>query len=235
MTDTPADWNSLREQAVLRWYLYEYFHRALGTNPTRALLLELSSETALRALTARRTETEAAGRFVRALERLRRMLVEDRVRTEGDVRCEHAHFFADPRKLDAVPWQFARDEQGLLFSHAALELRATYRSQGLTPVLGSCVSDDHVALELAFMAALSKRTIEAVELDDHEAFAKSADAQKAFLDRYLGRLMPSYASEAAASGTGILYPQAIAALAEFVAFDQACLQAIEGPDRLTRA
>lgn len=62
---------------------------------------------------------------------------------------------------------------------------AFYRTWGLERAADLAENEDHITVELEFMAALAERTAEALEAGDEEGAAELLAAQRAFMDEHL--------------------------------------------------
>lgn len=134
----------------------------------------------------------------------------------SQLEAEYTYLFLGPGKLPAPLWESVyvtgRNE---VCTEETLAVRQAYRINGFSTDGFPFVAEDHIAVELAFMASLSKSAFDASE---REAFERAADAQDRFLDDHLNRWVKSFAERMLAQrATGMLYP----ALAAFAA--QLCL------------
>lgn len=94
----------------------------------------------------------------------------------------------------------------LLQPHRLADLAAFYRAFGLEPAPDGGERQDHLAVELEFMAVLTGQEAHAVEqrLAD-EVLAANQDAQRIFLREHLGRWSPTFARRLVAMvGDGVL-------------------------------
>ena len=68
---------------------------------------------------------------------------------------DYTRLFIGPGKLPASPWEsvYVCGEE-LIFQQSTLDVRAAYHAAGFTAAGYPHVPDDHIATELAFMAAL---------------------------------------------------------------------------------
>lgn len=143
-------------------------------------------------------------------------------------RREFMRLYVGPAKLIAPPWESVYAEQGRsLFTATTLDVRNAYRAQGMLPAAYPHVADDHLSIELDFMAQLARAMQAAQEegraQDEQDARKASAD----FLAAHLLRWVPAYAGEMARKAKaddGTFYPTAMAALAAFLRADAALLQ-----------
>ncbi len=103
-----------------------------------------------------------------------------------DLRADYTRLFIGPGKVLAPPWEsvhFGRER--LTFQERTLQVRRWYARFGLQCEKLYNEPDDHVGLELAFVAHLSSLATQAVEQGDNETLAKYLDAQGAFLSEHL--------------------------------------------------
>ncbi len=96
--------------------------------------------------------------------------------------------------------------------HRLADLAAFYRAFGLEVCEDASERQDHICMELEFMAVLAAKEAYALEHQiDDEALPLLRSAQKQFLREHLGRWVPAFARRLArAAGPGV-----IAALADF--------------------
>lgn len=210
----------LLAQLAARAYLYHLFQSLFGNEPGEGALaiangevtreaLEIMGEMAKEAAAADAqpagagedgagTFVEAAGGFAAAVTAAARDL--------PAVRRAYASLFVGPASLPAPPWESVfRTGRALLFQESTLEVRQAYRAQGLEPACYPHVADDHIAIELDFMASLGDRALEACELEDRAGMQGFLDASAAFLDDHLLVWAPAYAEAVAQSDPSGLY------------------------------
>lgn len=78
----------------------------------------------------------------------------------------------------------------LMMQEARDEVLAVYRSEGLDKMPSWKESEDHLALELEFMAALSDRIVTAAEAGDEAEVERLLSTQRNFLDDHLASWVP---------------------------------------------
>ena len=99
---------------------------------------------------------------------------------------EHLRLFTGPGLPQTPPWESVyRTEEKLLFSEFTLEVRELYRRFGLVSEHRYQEPDDHIGLELEFMAHLCGLGAEDLARGDPGSLATSLGAQRDFLDRHL--------------------------------------------------
>lgn len=132
---------------------------------------------------------------------------------------QYTRLFCGPGKLAAPPWESSYMEAGRkIFQRNTLDVRASYRTQGLRAHAVNKIPDDALSIELGFMAELAMRMCGSDE-SAHEAYRASAN----FLETHLGRWAETYARDVEASHVGTFYPLLMTAMASFVQADEKLL------------
>jgi TorA maturation chaperone TorD len=139
------------------------------------------------------------------------------------------HLFVGPGKMEADPWESLHlNKENILFQYSTLEVRKAYVAQGLIPQSYPHVADDHIALELDFMAQLAKRLLKAHEAGDYERVQMALAASKDFLDAHLLVWVPSFVDRLLHARHAEFYSKVGAVLAAFLPLDREVIDEIEG-------
>jgi len=113
-------------------------------------------------------------------------------RLQGD----HCQLFIGSGMPAAPPWEsFYRTEERLMFSNHTLEVRAFYERFGLVSERKEQEPEDHIGLELEFMACLCDRHGECLRKGDVAEAARTVQAQRDFLDEHLLRWASRFCKE----------------------------------------
>jgi DMSO reductase family type II enzyme chaperone len=113
-------------------------------------------------------------------------------RLQGD----HCQLFIGSGMPAAPPWEsFYRTEERLMFSSHTLEVRAFYERFGLVSERKEREPEDHIGLELEFMACLCDRHGECLRKGDAGEAAVTVQAQRDFLDEHLLRWVSPFCEE----------------------------------------
>lgn len=100
--------------------------------------------------------------------------------------------FVGPGKMLAPPWESVhRSSDGLTFQRCTLEVRGVYEEFGLQAPELHREPDDHLALELAFVAHLSELAVSAAEQGDQALVDRCFGAQRRFLEDHAMAWMPA--------------------------------------------
>jgi len=117
--------------------------------------------------------------------------------TDALYTSDYERLFVGPGHLLAPPWESVyRTEEGLLFDWPTLEVRDLYRQLGLA-VEQPEFPDDHVGLELLFLALLSERVADG-DLGAH-------DVQRDFLNDHLLQWLPRFCDDVVTNAETDLY------------------------------
>ena len=128
-----------------------------------------------------------------------------------DLKVDFTRLFSGSRTIPVAPWESVYfSEDRLVFQERTLEVRQWYRRFGLEPVKLHKEPDDHIGIELSFVAHLAARALAAHEAGDEVGFNELVTAQKEFLAEHLilwGPLWASLVTENAKSDfySGVAY------------------------------
>lgn len=102
---------------------------------------------------------------------------------EGAVHRDVQRLYTGPGKLLAPPYESVHlNRSGLVFEEETLAVRAVYRRHGLAFERRDREPDDHVSLELEFLATLATRALDALERAGWEAGTPLPPAAATALD-----------------------------------------------------
>ena len=103
-----------------------------------------------------------------------------------DLRVDYTRLLAGPDRVLAPPWESVYfSEERLVFNAQTSQVRAWYQRFQLEVENRFQEPDDHIALELAFVAHLAQKALLALDSHDETAFARVIEAQRAFLSQHL--------------------------------------------------
>jgi TorA maturation chaperone TorD len=116
--------------------------------------------------------------------------------TGAQLRADYDQLFVGPDHLPAPPWESVyRTEERLVFDWPAMEVRSEYRAMGLASVKPAD-PDDHLGLELLFMAIAAER--------EGQGDESARAAQRQFLRDHLSQWAPAFCSDVVAhAGTDL--------------------------------
>ena len=204
-----------------RNFLYQLFYKAFAREPDVAFLEILTGENTGESFALLGGEVlEAVPAY---LDELRRELQKPDMLVR--LKEEYTRLFVGPALTQAPPWESVYvGEEGMLFQESTLKVREFYRRFGLLPKEIRRVADDSLALELGFMAELSKRSVDAWEGRDRKALTKTLQGAMAFLTEHLLIWVPELRKKAGEGETNLLYPRLLCILDSFLIKDAETLQ-----------
>lgn len=103
-----------------------------------------------------------------------------------EVQVDYTNLFTGMRKLPIAPWEsvYFSDER-LVFQTQTMDVRAWYRRYGLEVEKLHQEPDDHIGLELMFLAHLAQLGLTALESGNVLNFEQMLAAQRGFLTKHL--------------------------------------------------
>lgn len=124
--------------------------------------------------------------------------------TAEAVRAEFWHLFGTLGPAAAPPWESVYlDREHVVFGSDTLRVRALYARFGLVFPEASRQPDDHIGLELEFLARLSAATVERMVVGDEEGVQVLLAGQRECLEEHLLRWAEAFVTKVeAASATG---------------------------------
>jgi TorA maturation chaperone TorD len=224
--NTPTE-NSVSILLAGRAGVYRILQGLLGNEPNEEILQQLGSAAVHDVLSLFAT---AEGEYGQALDVL---LAEAAVcRSGGTEAIEQLSngftaLFVGPGKVEADPWEsFYLSRDNTLFQSTTLEVRKAYVAQGLLPQAYPNVADDHVALELDFMARLAERLEDAFEANDSQRAGEYLFASESFIREHLINWIPAFVKVLGKARHSYFYREAGNVLAAFLPIDLQVLKEI---------
>ena len=204
-----------------RVYLYRMFQAVFGDDPTEELLAIVFSDTTNEATTcfdgADADEYRAA---VSSLAKCRGAFEANRAEYLEAAKRDYTHLLVGPEDLKAPPWECVHlTNERVLFQEATLKVREAYRSENMLPSGYPHVSDDHIAIELDFIAKLSEKARQAFDVGDVEEYRRLLEAQRTFVNEHPAKWAKKYAEALEDAAFGSLYSCMGALCAAFLPLD----------------
>ncbi len=101
---------------------------------------------------------------------------------------DYYRLFVGPQPMKAPPYESVYlTREHLIFEEPTLEVRAAYAEFELAAPKLNREPDDHLGLELDFIAKLCLAALDAIDQDDAAALGRSLDAQRRFLTDHVQR------------------------------------------------
>ncbi|EHQ91501.1 TorD/DmsD family molecular chaperone [Desulfosporosinus youngiae] len=200
-----------------RHYLYGLLQHVFGHEPSFELIeIALSEHTQNALKLVLDEEQDKLGDYLLVLKKLEQSFSADRRGTLDKLKSEYTYLMLGPNKLPAPPWESVYlTEERMIFQESTLKVRQAYLNYQFLPAKYPHEADDHIALELDFMAHLAQLALQRFEEEKFEEVKKLLIDQREFLARHLLLWISGFAAQIQASRTHLLYP-AVAALTERV-------------------
>ena len=162
--------------------------KILYTYPERAWLSSLASEGVFDEIPfdMEASEEETGATLLREWTRQSRHGLDDEA--FDALRSDYTRLFIGPARPLAPPWEsVSLSLTKLTFQEETLEVRRWYARHGLQFEKLHKEPDDHIGIELAFIAHLAGLAVGALENDDEAAFKQQIAAHTSFLSEHLLR------------------------------------------------
>lgn len=115
----------------------------------------------------------------------------DLAQVRTDLAAEYARLFLNMSRTPIPPYESVYvSDLHILMQDARDDVLATYRSEGIVVVTEVNIPEDHLGLELDFMAKMCQKTAEALEADNEEEADRCLDVQAAFVEKHLCNWVP---------------------------------------------
>lgn len=209
---------SLEALLLSRAYLYELFHKVFGGQPTSELFEALSSPIVEDVLDEYASESSTLGHLKTFARKLGEKAADAAFAHEAS--DELTRFFEGPTNLVAIPWESAYiGHEGMVFQASTLAVREAYAAHGLRVKHFKRMPDDHISMMCAFMANVSRSTLDAFRGREWSHMERLLKDQYAFVRDHMANWLPEYAKCARKVKTAHLYPQFAQGIEAFAALD----------------
>jgi len=177
-----------------RYGVYAFLSRVYGKELTPELIREFASAKSPLLQIGDLGELEE-GELKKGFQTLREYLQSLAERNIEEVKLELAAEYADlflgvagkpPHPSESV----YVGKEHLVMGKARDEVLSAYRKAGLDRVKEFTEPEDHIAIELNFMALLCQRTMDALERNDKNTTKEYLKTQKDFIENHLARWVP---------------------------------------------
>jgi TorA maturation chaperone TorD len=113
-----------------------------------------------------------------------------------DLCADYTRLLLGPGEVIAPPWESVYySAERLLFQEKTLQVRTWYQRFGLEAENLHKEPDDHIGLELAFVAHLAQRAVTALDQQEQACFEYTLAAQREFLSEHLLKWAPRWCNQ----------------------------------------
>lgn len=175
--------------------------------PTRELLDRLASSNAL----TENSDTD------RGLNMMRQAVIDNQNRLETyveELAIEFTRLFIGPRHAPAIPYaSFYMSERSQFMSEITIDVRRIYLDAGMAVRELNRIPDDHIAIELEFMAWLADYIDHALQQANQTEETRLRQILNTFIHKHVLTWMPVFAASIIQNSVEIFYKGAAQALA----------------------
>jgi TorA maturation chaperone TorD len=136
--------------------------------------------------------------------------------------------FVGPGKVEVDPWEsMYLSNDGVLFQASTLDVRKAYVASGFIPQSYPHVADDHIALELDFMAQLARIFEAAYSENDAITVKRALQTSKSFIETHLVNWVGEFAETLKTAPHSFFYTDVVSLLVAFIHIDLQALTELE--------
>lgn len=209
-----------------RSYLYRLLQRIFGGEPQMEVLkiaADSHTEEALKLLL--QEDEHLFEEAFKVLEQVALALQDKPEQILDKLNSEYTYLFIGPNALPAPPWESVYlSKEKALFQESTLKVRQAYLKYKFLPANYPREADDHLALELDFMAHLSQMAQEYIENGQIEKMKEVLADQKAFLNDHMLLWIDDFAKDIQKSKTHYLYPAMAELTRHYLKIDAALIE-----------
>jgi len=209
-----------------RSYLYRLLQRIFGGEPQMEVLkiaADSHTEEALKLLL--QEDEHLFEEAFKVLEQVALALQDKPEQILDKLNSEYTYLFIGPNALPAPPWESVYlSKEKALFQESTLRVRQAYLKYKFLPANYPREADDHLALELDFMAHLSQIAQEHFENGQIEEMKEILADQKAFLNDHILLWIDDFAKDIQKSKTHYLYPAMAELTRHYLKIDAALIE-----------
>lgn len=191
-----------------RSYLYRLLQRIFGGEPQAEVLKVVTDPHTREALQLLLQEDEHLfDKHFEVLSEVARALAAEPEQTMDKLKSEYTYLFIGPNSLPAPPWESVYlTKERVLFQESTLNVRRAYLKYSFLPSNYPHEADDHLGLELDFMAHLSQVAQDHFDQGRLEEMKAILADQQAFLRDHLLLWIGDFAQDIQKSKTHYFYP-----------------------------
>jgi TorA maturation chaperone TorD len=192
----------------------------------------------VKAAMAEPEDADSAGSPEAALrEYLRGEAAEALPKIHRDLHIEYTRLFVGPRHLPAPPYESVyRSPQRLMMRDETIDVRQMYTKNGFQVKRLNQEPDDMIGIELEFMCALTKLSIDAHRERNYARLAQLISTQREFCELHLSKWVPQFCGDIIDNSQHKFWKCVAAATRSFVEEDTAELNRISDmADSLARS
>lgn len=191
-----------------RFYLYDLLQHIFGNEPSLQLLQIATGEHTQEAIQLLETKDNEFADIQALLNKVKDSILSNPDEFLDKLVSEYTYLLLGPNKLPAPPWESVyRTKERLIFQESTLSVRRIYLKHQFLPANYPHEADDHIALELNFMAHLAKLSLEKFERESIDEVKQLLADQKSFLAEHLLLWISQFADQIQGAKTHYFYPQ----------------------------
>jgi TorA maturation chaperone TorD len=210
-----SDRDNVRVLLSARAGVYRTLQNALGNEPSMEMLEQLSGDGVQSVFLLFDTGQGAYRQAITKLFSVSQEYCAGGIEALSTLEDRFTRLFVGPGGTEGNPWEsFYLNSDRAIRQGVTLEVRKAYVAQGFIPQAYPRVSDDHIAIELNFLAKLAQRAEEAWADDDPTKALEALGASEAFLHGHLMKWANSFSGALSKAKHGASFYQETAEVLE---------------------
>jgi anaerobic sulfite reductase subunit A len=209
--------------------IYVFLSRVYERELTQEMLHELTAQQTLSKSIGALSElrgTRVEKGFKNLVDSVEAMRGRDPAQVQLELAADYAGLFLGVGGTPAHPSESVyRSSTHLIMQKARDDVLEIYRKMGLEKTANFTEPEDHIAVELQFMAFLARQTVDALKADKALDAAEYLEAQRSFLTEHLCRWAPQFSKDILKNARRDFYKAVAQITAGYLTMD---LEAVEG-------
>ncbi len=146
-----------------------------------------------------------------------------------DLAADYAGLFLNASQTPVYPYESVyTSEERLLMQKARDQMIEELRSEGLALTANAKEPEDHIAIELEFVAHLCQKTIQSLEQGDLLSARQYLEKQKSFLDKHLLVWAPTFCDDTFRAARTDFYKGVAQLTKDFLASERGTIDVLIG-------
>lgn len=156
---------------------------------------------------------------------LKSIMPENASQVYREIHIEYTRLFVGPYHLPTPPYESVyRSPDQLMMQEQTMNVRAAYLNNEFQVIRINQEPDDHIGIELEFMCAMSKKSLDALDTKSFPRLAELIKVQLEFCNNHLQKWVPDFCRDIKNSSNSVFWENIAVFTQEFLEQDAADLR-----------